>query len=55
MSTMKLAFNILYILFAFKPEMTPLMTFDPLSLNTPYEARPKDSYKNILVEIDLIV
>jgi len=35
--------------------MTPLMTFDLLFLNTPYEARVKDSFKNILVKIGLIV
>ena len=40
---------------AFKPEMTPLMTFDPLSEKARYEAQLEDSSKNILVEIGLIV
>ncbi len=35
--------------------MTSLMTFDPLSEHTPYEARLEDSTKNILMEIGLIV
>ena len=40
---------------AFKPEMTPLMTFDPLSVNILYGALVNYYVKNISVEIGHIV
>ncbi len=39
--------NIFLQFLAFKPEMTPLMTFDLFFMNTPYEARVNNSSKKV--------